>query len=231
LANTLTGDAAANILNGGAGNDSLVGGAGNDTYIVDSSSDVINEATTSTSEIDAVQASVSWTLGANLENLTLTGTAANGTGNALANTLTGDAAANILNGGAGNDILVGGAGNDNLTGGVGSDTFLFNIAANTLINKDTITDFVSGTDTLQFNHSIFTSLAVGTGTTLAANQFVSSTTATSATTSTTHLIYNSISGVLYYDADATGSGAAVQIALIGTATHPALVYTDIGIVL
>jgi Ca2+-binding RTX toxin-like protein len=52
--------------------------------------------------------SVHWTLGNNLENLTLTSTSAiNGTGNTLDNTLTGNAGNNILDGGAGNDILIG----------------------------------------------------------------------------------------------------------------------------
>ena len=60
-----------------------------------------------------VQSAVSYTLGANVENLILTGTAAiNGTGNALANILTGNAGANILDGGAGADTMSGGLGND-----------------------------------------------------------------------------------------------------------------------
>ncbi|WP_143809846.1 calcium-binding protein [Paracoccus yeei] len=60
-----------------------------------------------------MQSSANHVLGANLENLVLTGAAAiNGTGNALANSITGNAAANVLNGGAGADTLIGGAGND-----------------------------------------------------------------------------------------------------------------------
>uniref|UniRef100_UPI00313DC09B beta strand repeat-containing protein n=1 Tax=Inquilinus sp. OTU3971 TaxID=3043855 RepID=UPI00313DC09B len=111
VANSLTGNAAANILNGGAGADQMAGGAGNDTYVVDNAGDVVTEA--AGAGTDTVQASVSWTLGANLENLILTGAAAiNGTGNGLANSLSGNAAANILNGGAGADQMAGGAGND-----------------------------------------------------------------------------------------------------------------------
>jgi hypothetical protein len=44
-----------------------------------------------------VRSSITWTLGANIENLVLTGTAAiNGTGNSLANRITGNSAANVL---------------------------------------------------------------------------------------------------------------------------------------
>ncbi|MGY0715360.1 calcium-binding protein [Azospirillum argentinense] len=72
---------------------------------------------------DTVNASVSWVLGANLENLTLTGSAAlNGTGNALDNVLTGNGGSNLLDGGAGNDTLAGGNGNDTLDGGTGDDS-------------------------------------------------------------------------------------------------------------
>jgi len=113
LNNKIVGNSAANVLSGGAGNDSLYGGTGNDIYVVDSTGDRIYETSTLATEIDTVQSSVSWTLGSNLENLILTGTAAiNGVGNALNNKIVGNSAANILNGGAGNDSLYGGTGND-----------------------------------------------------------------------------------------------------------------------
>ncbi|MGO4840418.1 calcium-binding protein, partial [Rhizobiaceae sp. 2RAB30] len=109
LNNVITGNALANTLNGGGGADRLVGGAGNDIYITDGG-DVIVEA--ANGGIDTVQSSVNYTLGAYLENLTLTGPALVGTGNTLNNVITGNALANTLNGGAGADRLVGGAGND-----------------------------------------------------------------------------------------------------------------------
>ena len=94
-ANTLTGNAGNNILSGGAGNDTMVGGAGDDTYVVDAAGDVVTEL--AGEGTDSVQSSVTYTLGANVENLTLTGTAAiNATGNALDNTLTGNAGDNVL---------------------------------------------------------------------------------------------------------------------------------------
>jgi Ca2+-binding RTX toxin-like protein len=111
LGNTITGNSANNVLDGGAGTDTLVGGAGNDTYVVDVAGDVVTEAASAGN--DVVQAGISWTLGANIENLTLTGTAAvNGTGNTLNNVIAGNSSDNVLDGGAGGDSLAGGAGND-----------------------------------------------------------------------------------------------------------------------
>jgi Ca2+-binding RTX toxin-like protein len=120
LANLLTGNAGANRLDGAAGADTMNGGAGDDLYMVDNVADITTEAASAGS--DSVQASVSWTLAANTENLTLTGAAAtNGTGNALANALAGNDAANTLNGGDGADLLWGAGGNDTLQGGLGND--------------------------------------------------------------------------------------------------------------
>ncbi|TAN67308.1 MAG: hypothetical protein EPN17_11395 [Methylobacter sp.] len=92
------------ILDGGAGADTLIGGKGNDTYYIDNKDDVIKETSTLVTEIDKVHSSISYTLPANVENLTLTGkTVINGTGNELHNVLMGNKAANILTGGLGND--------------------------------------------------------------------------------------------------------------------------------
>lgn len=98
-------------------------GSGDDTYVVDSADNLLAEG--SDGGIDTVRSSVSYTLGANLENLTLTGTATiNGIGNSLANTLEGNSADNVLDGRAGSDILIGAAGYDTLIGGAGDDTLL-----------------------------------------------------------------------------------------------------------
>ena len=110
LNNSLTGNSGSNILDGGAGVDTMAGGAGNDTYIVDNLGDVVTEA--NNQGTDNVQASVNYTLAANIENLTLIGAALIGTGNTLNNTITGNSANNTLNGGAGADTLIGGLGND-----------------------------------------------------------------------------------------------------------------------
>ena len=117
LNNILTGNSAANVLDGGLGGDTMVGGVGNDTFVVSTGDTVVENVDEG---VDRVQSDVTWTLGANIENLTLTGTGAiNGTGNSLSNTLTGNSGNNRLNGGAREDILIGGAGDDIYEVGVG----------------------------------------------------------------------------------------------------------------
>ena len=109
---TLTGDGLANVLDGGAGADAMSGGAGNDTYMVDDASDAVTE-TSAMGGTDLVRSALTFALGANVENLTLTGSNnTDATGNALANILTGNAGNNRLDGGAGIDTMVGGLGND-----------------------------------------------------------------------------------------------------------------------
>jgi Ca2+-binding RTX toxin-like protein len=196
--NLLTGNSAINTLTGGAGNDwldglagadKLLGGLGNDTYVVDNAGDLITE---NLSEgIDTANALVTYTLVANVENLTLTGTAAvNGTGNTQDNILMGNSAINTLTGGAGNDtmsagagndILVGGAGKDVLTGGAGTDVFDFNLIAESGVGVaayDVITEFLAGTDridllTIDANSAVTGDQAfafIGTGAFTAAGQ-------------------------------------------------------------
>lgn len=142
--NTLTGGSGNDTLNGGAGADSLVGGAGDDRYIVDNTSDKVTEV--SNEGVDVIESSVTFTLAANVENLTLTGTSAiNGTGNTASNTLIGNAASNTLTGGGGNDIYRGGAGADTLTASstTSNDTYVWGRGE----GADTLTDS-GGTDQL-----------------------------------------------------------------------------------
>jgi serralysin len=128
----------------------MIGGTGDDTYVVDNTGDRVVE--NPGEGIDTVRATISITLGDNVENLTLLGSGNyRGTGNAGDNVITGNAGSNVLSGAGGNDTLIGGAGNDSLSGGTGNDTFVF--AAG--FGKDTITGFSPGSDVVQFSSSVF----------------------------------------------------------------------------
>ncbi|MHB1076707.1 beta strand repeat-containing protein [Thiobacillus sp.] len=191
--NALSGNSANNWLTSGAGNDTLVGGAGadtmiggtgNDTYYVDNTGDVVTE--NANEGTDTVQSSITYTLGANVENLVLIGTASiRGTGNNGDNIITGNSAANILTGGAGNDILQAGGGNDTLigtsgnnllAGGTGADTFTgasgnelyIGGSGNDAINTGTGYDIVAfnrgdGVDTVSFSTGQDNTLSLGGG--------------------------------------------------------------------
>jgi Ca2+-binding RTX toxin-like protein len=107
----LLGFAGNDTLDGGAGNDKMAGGLGNDLYRVDSRSDLVLEYTGEGT--DTVEASSTYTLTANVENLTLLeGGDYAGGGNSLANVITGNSGNNVLSGGLGADTLIGGLGND-----------------------------------------------------------------------------------------------------------------------
>jgi serralysin len=174
LANVITGNELANLLSGGAGDDTLsggagddtldggtgadamAGGAGNDLYLVDDAGDTVLEL--GGEGVDTVSTGLaSYTLGANVENLVMTGSAASGTGNALNNVLTGNSGSNRLDGGAGNDTLRGGDGVDFLTGGAGADVFVGEINATKTASKlgaislDVVLDFASGSDKIDLS--------------------------------------------------------------------------------
>jgi len=128
----LDGGGGDDILDGGAGNDRLdgglgqnilKGGAGTDIYIVNSLDDIVVEFAGGGG--DGVLASISYTLGAEVESLSLVGAGPiDGTGNAGGNFITGNGFANILSGLDGNDRLEGGEGKDTLSGGAGVDTLV-----------------------------------------------------------------------------------------------------------
>jgi len=236
LANTLTSQGGNDTLDGGAGADTMTGGAGSDTYIVDNAGDAVVEEgemealfviDNGHDDVDLVKTTLAeYTLAENVENLTFIGRGNTDlTGNAQGNVITGGTGNDTLDGAEGNDTLYGGAGNDTLTGGQGADSFVLNTALNKLTNVDTITDFVSEDDTIVLENAVFKKLAA-TGTLNAAYLVVG----TRALDTNDYLIYDDTSGKLYYDADGSGRGAAVQIALVGTAEHPELSAGDFVVV-
>lgn len=197
---TLNGGAGDDWLDGGAGSDRMTGGAGNDTYIVDSRYDTVVE--NAGEGVDTIRTALTtFTLGANVENVTYTG-AYNfvGVGNELANAINGSSGADRLNGMAGSDTLFGGAGND---------TFDFTTALGAS-NVDTILDFNTVADTIRLENSIFTAFGATTGT-LSAAAFV---TGTQAMDSSDRIIFDSATGSLYYDPDGTGAAAQIKFATL-----------------
>jgi serralysin len=121
---SLIGGAGNDTMCGGAGDDTMTGGDGADAYYVDAIGDRVIEtnAVLATGGDDIVLSILTYTLTANVERLSLSGTGViNGTGNTLANAITGNGTGNVLSGLAGNDTLSGLAGNDTLNGGAGAD--------------------------------------------------------------------------------------------------------------
>ena len=129
-------------------------------------------------------------------------------------------AGGTMNGGAGNDILVGGSDSDSMTGGTGSDIFFFKTTLGPA-NVDLVNDFTSTVDHLHLDNTIFTALV--TEGALSVDAFVSGAGAV-ATTAEQHIIYDTSTSNLYYDADGSGAGAAIQFATLSGS--PSLASTD-----
>jgi Ca2+-binding RTX toxin-like protein len=138
-------------------------------------------------------------------------------------TISGAGGNDSLLGGLGNDSLTGGAGADTLTGGLGNDVFVFD-ATPAPGEVDLITDFALG-DRIALDQDVFAELMVGVA--LDKNAFALGTAAADATD---RLIYDRLSGNLYYDADGTGESDAVLIATLGSAAHPLLTAASFGVV-
>ncbi|KUR70250.1 hypothetical protein AQZ52_15455 [Novosphingobium fuchskuhlense] len=157
------------------------------------------------------------------------------TGNAADNRLQGGAGGDLIRGGAGADVLEGGAGNDKLIGdaggdrliggagadrligGAGSDTFVFDTLPAASSQRDVIGDFTSGTDHIALAGAAFAGTASG-----------ALLLAPVAIHPGDHLLYDQPNGLLLYDADGTGPGAAVQIAVL--TGHPLLTAADIIVI-
>jgi len=238
----LIGGTAADILDGGEGNDNMTGGDGGDTYKVDSATDTVIEIASGTGT-DLVQATATYTLGTNVENLTLLGSSAiNGTGNDAGNTILGNAKNNILTGGKGADIITGAAGKDKIVLTESTSSVDKVVFADTAGNNgsDTITGFLSGTDTIDLNAvTALTALTTVTGTltnvtdlvyflagqaagdadslAAAAAAITAAATWTSAAVTTNIIVVDDNSTAIYEWVEASGNGAAAgELTLMGT---------------
>ncbi|MGO4386528.1 right-handed parallel beta-helix repeat-containing protein [Microvirga sp. 2YAF29] len=204
--NVLIGNAQANILDGMGGADHMEGGLGNDTYYVDHWGDQVVE--NRGGGIDRVYSSVSYTLSPEVEQLFGTGADAIAlSGNALNNTIVGNSARNVLRGGSGHDMLNGGLGNDRLIGGAGKDTFVFDTKLSRSANVDIISGYNVKDDTIRLDNAIFKKLGSKTGKLKEAFFKIGA-----AEDRNDHVLYDSKSGYLRYDADGSGKGAAIVFA-------------------
>ena len=215
----LTGGSGNDRLRGEGGADHMDGGAGNDIYYVDNALDTVSEA--AGSGTDQILTSVDYTLAAGAEVEKVSTSNRKGTdgidltGNEFGQQLHGNAGANVLSGGGGkdylwgyggNDTLNGGAGSDVLSGGDGADLFWFD---SELGGVDRIRDFSVADDTIVLDQVIFSALT-STGT-LSASAFHAG---TSAQDADDHIIYDSSTGRIYYDADGVGGQAQVLFAQV-----------------
>jgi serralysin len=135
-------------------------------------------------------------------------------------------------GGTGNDILIGndvgnkltgGDGSDILTGGAGNDFFVFN----SVIGIDTITDFHTAIDRLQFDNS-GAFAAAGSDGAISGDAFYATAGGFAGETPLDRFLYDTTNGNLYYDDDGSAADAPIQIALLNN--HPALNYSDFQII-
>jgi len=235
------GSSSSDIINGSAGNDIIRGGGGNDALDGKGGNDLL--------DFSDATAGITFTMGPNgAGTFTASGLGTDTysgfegvIGTAFADTLTGLAVADELRGGAGNDTInglagddriVGGAGADTLTGGADNDTFVFDTAPNAV---DTITDFnASGSaasgDTIELSLAVFTAITTPSGNVLSSSEFASSAEGgvTDVVAAGVRVIYDSVTGNLYYDADGQGAAGRTLVAkLVLTDPADTFDYNDI----
>ncbi|MDD7911550.1 M10 family metallopeptidase C-terminal domain-containing protein [Pseudovibrio exalbescens] len=122
----------------------------------------------------------------------------------------GEAGNDRLFGGKGNDLLDGGLGADFLVGGKGEDTFRFSTELGA-DNIDRIKDFNVEDDVIMLDSDIFSELG-GKGQ-LDLMAFHKSAAGVSQDAND-RIIYDTDSGALFYDADGSGDGEAIQFATL-----------------
>jgi Ca2+-binding RTX toxin-like protein len=201
----------ADVLNGGDGGDQLWGGAGAD-QLIGGNDGGIDYARYD----DAFWGNLSLRLDVPAANV---GAAAAGdtyvgieglVGGAGNDVVIGNAAANYLFGSAGSDYIDAQGGNDYMSGGSGADRFRFATALGAG-NVDFVADFAHGTDDLLLQRAIFSSI----GAALDASELRLGTAALDAND---YLIYNSVNGQLFYDANGSAAGGQTLFARVSAGT-------------
>lgn len=128
--------------------------------------------------------------------------------------IVGGSAADVLSGGAGVDILAGRLGKDTLRGDGGRDVFVFDTKPNKRSNVDTIKDFSVRDNSIWLENAVFKTVGKGTPekpVKMKADFFYAG---KAAHDRDDHIIYDKMTGKLFYDADGTGRKAQVEIAVL-----------------
>jgi len=155
----------------------------------------------------------------------------NGHGNSSDNVLDGNDSDNKLDGSAGNDtvlgrggndVLIGGPGIDRLTGGAGNDSFDFS-APLSVDNRDIITDFDHTADTFRLQNSVMQ--ALGATGALKPGYFFAG---TSAHDADDHIIYDKVTGALFYDSNGNVAGGVTELATL--TNRPTLLADDFFVI-
>jgi Ca2+-binding RTX toxin-like protein len=214
----LTGNDGSNLLDGQAGNDTIIGYRGDDVYFIGEAGDQVIEQANEGYDTVFIGRNLPdryntpdptithYTLDDNAERIVATGYGA-----PTGLTLTGNALNNEIYDNSGSSIIDGGAGSDILTGNGGNDAFVFSTALGP-DNVDQLTDFAPGGDRIWLDDAIFTGLAPGT---LSAGEYHSGTADNwQAQDGDDHILYDSSTGNLYFDADGNGAQAAQLFATV-----------------
>ncbi|MBO1905846.1 calcium-binding protein [Microvirga sp. 3-52] len=127
----------------------------------------------------------------------------------------GSTSIDALSGGSGDDLLAGGQGRDVLQGGSGQDSFVFDTKPNKAKNLDRITDFNVTDDSIWLDNKVFTKLGKAGSSDkpalLKKDFFVEG---SKAKDKNDHVLYDSKTGMLFYDADGSGKVKPVEIATL-----------------
>ncbi|OYU48734.1 MAG: hypothetical protein CFE31_09845 [Rhizobiales bacterium PAR1] len=215
--NNVTTGAGADTINLGGDNNIVVAGNGTNAITLTGANGAITSGTGDDSITAGDATTVTDTGGNNIITL--------GNGDNIVNTGAGDDTVTVgdgnneINTGAGNDTLLAGIGNDLIYAGAGDDTITTGAGSDVIVFKavqtegqDTLRDFTSGQDILQFNASdIGNGLATGgtdTGS-LDASRF---TTGGAFTTTDQRFLFDTSTNTLYFDGDGSG-GAEAMVAL------------------
>jgi serralysin len=203
------GQGGVDYLNGGAGTNNLWGGSGADQHIGGTGFDyaryddanwgnLIIRLDTPAANVGAVAVGDTYT---GIEGLV---------GGVGSDVVIGNASANYLFGGGGADYINALAGNDYMNGGAGADRFVFTSALNATTNIDTVADFAHAVDDIALSQAIF----AGIGATLDASEFQIG----MANAATDRIIYNNVTGQLFYDSNGNGAGGMTQFATVTAGT-------------